>query len=86
MNQNINVSCKKISFDGDIAELEDIDAKALIISLVEEIGIDKLMDYATDAPSSNLSDIVEFIEDQYDMESAVDCLDRERQIEVRESI
>jgi len=86
MTENIDIECKRISFDGKTAELESVDPKELIIQMVSLIGIDKLLDYATDDKSVDLSDIVNFIDDQYDMESAIDCLDRERQIEVRESI
>ncbi len=86
MDTNLDIKCKKVTFDGETAELEKVDIKSLIKNIIEDIGISKFMEYATEEGCGDLSEIVEYIDDQYDMESAFDCLDKERQEEIREYI
>lgn len=86
MNENIDVKCEKVTFDGNTAELENVEYSSIIKTIVNEIGMIQLLNYATDAinDNDNLSDIVEFIDDQYDMEGAINELDGERLEEIKD--
>lgn len=85
--EDLSVKCRKMSFSNGIMELEDVEIKALIISLVDKIGLTDLLCHATDSQEGNhLDDIVEFTDDNYSMESAVDCLDDERQEEIKQHL
>lgn len=86
---DIAVDCKKIFFDGTTAELECVDQKALVVKLAKEIGLQKLLDYATD--SETIADtarekICNFIESSYDMESITEYLDDERKVAVKDNL
>ena len=86
MNKNIDISCEKVAFDGDIAELENVEYGSIIEAIVNEIGLTGLLNHATNATNNNdnLSKIVEFIEDQYEMEDAINELDGERLGEIKD--
>ena len=84
--EDLSVKCDNFSFNKGIIELEDIEVKALLLSIVDKIGTIDTLNYITDSEENDLSEIVEFIDDNYGMENAVDCLDDERTQEIKDHL
>ena len=84
--EDLNIECTKFSVDGKVVELENIDIKKLLISIVDKIGFVDTLGYVTDSNESDLAEIAEFVDNTYGMEEAVNELSEERQKEIKEHL
>lgn len=82
--EDLSVECSKFSVDGKTVELEDIDIKALLISIVDKIGFVDTLNYVTDSNDADLTELIEFVDNNYGMEEALCELSEERQKDIME--